>query len=196
MLFALLDGFALLLPLAAGCLQATGANEAQLALPPLDNFHTLVPGVAYRSAQLDPGTLRRVIEAYGIRTIVNLRGENPGAPWFDGEQAVADDLGVTLVSARWSASALPSRDELLRVYDAFQSAAYPLLIHCEGGSDRTGAAAAIWRMEINGDSRAVAATELSPAYGHFAALHPAMDQLVQMFQNDRNWIVSEYPAPE
>ncbi len=195
LLFGLLDSLALLLPLATGCFQAAGGNENPPALSALDNFHAIAPNVAYRSAQLDAGTLRRVIEAYGIRTIVNLRGENPGVSWYDDEKALADELGVVLVSARWSANALPPRDELLRVFDAFQSAAYPILIHCEGGSDRTGAAAAIWRMEVDGDSRNAAAGELSAAYGHFAVLHPAMDQLVQMFQNDRNWILNEYPGP-
>ena len=37
------------------------------------NFHVVRPGVLYRSAQLDGAGLRRLVNDYRIRTVVNLR---------------------------------------------------------------------------------------------------------------------------
>lgn len=176
-----------------GC--GAGALDDSAPLTVFDNFRAIEEARAYRSAQLDAETLQLVFDQYGIRTVVNLRGENAQEPWYQNEVAATQKAGVTLVNIAMSADKLPSRDTLLKLWDTFQTARYPILIHCQAGSDRTGAAAAIWRMEIRGDSRQAAATELSPLYGHFAVRHPAMDQLVRMFQPSRAWIETEYPAP-
>ena len=175
----------------AGC--GLGQLDNYGPLTVFDNFHPIVDGVAYRSAQLDEQSLDLVFQQYGICTIINLRGENPELPWYQNERAAAERAGVKLVNIRMSANALPSRDTLLLLFDTFQTAEYPILIHCESGADRTGAAAAIWRMEIRGDSRAAAMTELSPVVGHFEAAHPLMDKLARIFQPDRTWIATEYP---
>jgi protein tyrosine/serine phosphatase len=46
-----------------------------------ENFHAVVPGELYRSAQLSGSRLERHIQAEGIRTVINLRGPNPGSAW-------------------------------------------------------------------------------------------------------------------
>ena len=71
-------GIVLLIALASagaylGSLQLTG------------NFNAVVPGEIYRSAQLTPDQLSGYIGAYNIKTIINLRGENIGEPWYDAE---------------------------------------------------------------------------------------------------------------
>ena len=180
-----------LLPI--GCGLADLDNYAPLRLT--DNFHTIEADRAYRSAQLDGESLRLVIETFDIRTVVNLRGENLSNEWYQNEKAVTDELGVTLVDARMSAHELPSRETLLLLYDTFTTGEHPMLIHCKSGADRTGAASAIWRILVLGDSREAAAEELSTQYGHFKAAAPEMDELVDIFQPDRDWIENEYPAP-
>jgi len=47
-------------------------------------------------------------------------------------------------------------------------------------------------MVVRGDTREAARVELSLVYGHFEARHPEMDQLVEMFQPDRDWIANVY----
>jgi protein tyrosine/serine phosphatase len=175
-----------------GC--GLGELDNYAPLTTTDNFHAIVDGVAYRSGQLDATSLNLVFERYGVRTIINLRGENVGEPWYDNERAAAEQAGVKRIDIRMSANSLPSRENLLLLYDTFQTAEYPILMHCQAGSDRTGAAAAIWRMQVRGDTREAAMTELSPAFGHFEAVHPEMDALVRMFQPDRAWIENEYPG--
>lgn len=175
-----------------GC--GLGEFDGYAPLTVFDNFRVIEDRRAYRCAQLDAESLSLVFDTYGIRTVINLRGENEGVGWYDNERAAAEKAGVTLVSIRMSAGELPPRGELLKLYDAFQTAQYPILIHCQSGADRTGAASAIWRMVVRGDSREAAMTELSPLYGHFEAAHPEMDQLVRMFQPDREWIENVYPV--
>ncbi|MBU0638623.1 MAG: tyrosine-protein phosphatase [Planctomycetes bacterium] len=174
-----------------GC--GLGALDDFAPLTPTDNFHVIEPGRAYRSAQLDATSIRLASDVLGIRTIVNLRGENEQDLWYQRERAVTEDLGVTLVDVRMSASALPPREELLRLYDAFVSAEYPILLHCKSGADRTGAVAAIWRMVVLGEPYELAVWQLSPLLGHFEFVHPEMDRLVRMFQPSREWIEQEYP---
>lgn len=174
----------------AGCGYGQLDNYAPLTV--FDNFRSIEEGRAYRSAQLDATTLNLVFDEHGIRTIVNLRGENEQDAWYRNERAAAEKAGVTLVDIRMSAGRLPSRDALLLLYDTFQTAEYPILIHCQSGADRTGAASAIWRMVVRGDTREAARVELSLVYGHFEARHPEMDQLVEMFQPDRDWIAHVY----
>lgn len=187
-------GFAVAAGLATGC--GAGLYDQYAPLTILDNFHPIEDGRAYRSAQLDGASLALVLEEYGIRTVVNLRGENVGEPWYDTERAVVTAAGAKLVDIGMSANALPSREALLLLYDTFETAEEPVLIHCKAGADRTSAAAAIWRMAVDGDSRAAAMRELSPLYGYFAALKPAMIELVRMFQPDREWILSAYPGSD
>lgn len=174
----------------AGC--GIGELDNYAPLTVFDNFRSVEEGRAYRSAQLDATSLNLVFDEYGIRTIINLRGENEQDAWYRNERAAAEKAGVTLVDIRMSAGQFPSRDALLLLYDTFQTAEYPILIHCQSGADRTGAASAIWRMVVRGDPRAAARAELSLVYGHFEARHPEMDQLVEMFQPDRDWIANVY----
>src|SRR5437660_1622855 len=50
------------------------------------NFHTVASQRFYRAAQPAGATLKSYIAAYGIRTVVNLRGTNTGEDWFDDEE--------------------------------------------------------------------------------------------------------------
>src|SRR5262245_52635574 len=46
------------------------------------NLHAVVPGAFYRCAQPSRALLESVIEAYGVRTVVNLRGCCDPTPWY------------------------------------------------------------------------------------------------------------------
>jgi protein tyrosine/serine phosphatase len=178
--------------LVALCGCGLGALDNSAPLTVFDNFCVIEEGRAYRSAQMDASSLRLVTKEYGIKTVINLRGDNTGKPWYDNEKAVCAELDVAHVDVRMSASHLPPRETLLKLHDTLVSAEEPILIHCQAGADRTGAVSALWRMVVNDEPRAAAMRELSIAYGHFVARHPEMDQLVMLFEPSREWIVNEY----
>ena len=172
-----------------------GMYDGFAPLRPTDNFRVIEPGRAYRSAQLDAETLKLVVDVLGIKTVINLRGENESDAWYVNEKTALEAKNVEMIDVRMSARSLPPREELLKLYDAFQTAEEPILIHCRAGADRAGAASAIWRMVVLGDERAAAAQELCLCYGHFEPLTPAMDELVRIFEPDRTWIETEYAEP-
>jgi protein tyrosine/serine phosphatase len=184
-----LAGITLLL----GC--GLAATDGFAWLRPTDNFHVIKDGQAYRSGQLDGESFKFVFDINGIRTVINLRGENPDELWYQQEVAATLEKGVTLANIPMSAKSLPSRETLLAIYDTITTAEYPILIHCQAGADRTGAVSAIWRMVILGEPREAAQAELSLWYGHFQSETPMMDELVRIFEPDRDWILNEYPAP-
>ena len=163
---------------------------------PFANFHVIEDGMAYRSAQPDENLLRDIINEFAIKTVINLRGRHPDRDWWITEAQLCDQLGVELVSIPLSANHLPTPVVLLSLYEALTTAQHPILIHCQAGSDRAGAAAAIWRMSVLQQNRQQAKQELSLAYGHIALVTPAMDYLVGIFQPDPDWILNDYdPYP-
>ncbi|MCW2306434.1 tyrosine-protein phosphatase [Rhodobium gokarnense] len=148
------------------------------------NIHAVEPGVVYRSGQLDAGQLKRLLDAKGIRSILNLRGAYPDAPWYEAEADVARRNGVSHLSIHISADKEPRLETLAAIEQALESAPKPLLIHCMGGADRTGLAAAIYEYAVAGKAAALADDQLSFAYGHFPWLWSrtgAMDRAFQRF---------------
>lgn len=135
------------------------------------NFHTVVDGQLYRSAQLSPAQLERRVRADGIKTIINLRGESTDATWYNSEIATAQQLGVKHIDFKMSSGTVltPERaDELVAIMKA---APKPILIHCQSGADRTGLVSVIYSQQIAGINEDVAERQLSVRYGHVAIPH-------------------------
>ena len=63
------------------------------------NFHEVDAGRFYRSAQLPPTILDEVIQDYGIRTVINLRGRSPHKEWYLQEVATCARTRVVRPSA-------------------------------------------------------------------------------------------------
>ena len=157
------------------------------------NFHVVDEGRAYRSAQPTGDQLTAVISQFGIKTVVNLRGANPGESWYDTEAAVCEAMQVTLANHRLSSQDLPPPEVLAAVIDTFKTAEYPILIHCQGGAERTGMMSAVYRMAILGQDRTAAMAELTPEYFYFRELKPCMATLVEMFEPTDQWL-QQYAA--
>lgn len=164
----------------AASLQATG------------NFHTVIAGELYRSAQPSPAQLVRYVRHHGIRTVINLRGENADAPWYEAELETARSLGIHHVDFRMSASKqLSTRraDELVAIMAAAEK---PILIHCQAGSDRTGLASALYSLRVARRHESEAERQLSFYFGHVGIPH-----LSSAYAMDASWETFEaYYAPE
>ncbi len=148
-------------------LPAAGMGAWALGLQVVGNIHVVEPGQLYRAAQLNGSTLDHVLDTYGIRTVINLRGENDGTPWYDDEVAVTRKHGLVHIDIRMSANREPDEATVTKLVHALGEAPKPILVHCQSGSDRTGLASALYELLVAHRSATDAAGQLSFRYGHF-----------------------------
>jgi uncharacterized protein (TIGR01244 family) len=146
------------------------------------NFAPIIDGFAYRSNQPTPERLAEYKAAYGIRTVINLRGAAPGEAWYDLEKQAAKDLGLTLIDVPLSSARDLSDTELQQLVALLRTVEGPVLIHCRSGSNRTGLAAAIYLSEIGQADAEVAGEQLSLRFGHVSV--PFRPETSAM---DRSW---------
>lgn len=130
------------------------------------NFHAVIPETIFRSAQLSGADLERVVRQHSIAGIVNLRGSQPGATWYDAEVAVAQRLDVRHHDVRMSADRLPPRPLVASLIDLLETGSSPLLIHCDAGADRAGFASAVARLVLTDAGVPEAREELGIGFGH------------------------------
>lgn len=166
------------------------------------NLAQIAPGV-WRSNQPSPQRLARHAAA-GFKTILNLRGAAPQSFWlFEAEAAAAH--GITLHDLNMSARQAPSRAKLLALVDLMRDAQRPLLIHCKSGADRTGLAAALYLVCIEGRPLAEARAQLSWRYMHLSTGPTGiLDHFLRSYARVAetrdisliDWIATEYDPAE
>lgn len=110
------------------------------------NFREVVPQKVYRSAQPSPEQLKKWVRQYGIRTVINLRGD--AGKIAEDERTVVSQLGVKMISIPLTASSLPTGSSLAKLIQTIETAEQPMLIHCRGGVDRTGMASTLAAIAI------------------------------------------------
>jgi uncharacterized protein (TIGR01244 family) len=130
------------------------------------NFHEVLPGQLYRSAQLSGARMGEEIDRYGIKTVINLRGENLGQAWYDDEVAATAAHGATHIDFGISARRDLTPEETQQLLTLLKTAEQPILVHCMSGADRTGLASAIFLQQVAGLDEDEAEWQLSPLYGH------------------------------
>lgn len=130
------------------------------------NFHTVVPGECYRSAQPSPRSLEDMARTRGIRTVINLRGRNENEDWFQREVEAAQRLGVNLVHIMMSGNRKPEETHLRKLVETLDNAPRPILVHCCQGGDRSGMAAACYLLLHTPADLAQAERQLSLRFGH------------------------------
>jgi len=148
-----------------------------------DNFHTVTPGEAYRSAQFDGEKLTYYIRRYNIRSILNLRGANPDSVWYREELRVSAANRINHYDVTLTSTKEPTRNDVKRLIEIFKSAPKPILIHCQSGADRTGVVAAMWKVIVDHESKSEAEKQLSIFYGHIPlGGRYAMDKFFEKWQ--------------
>jgi len=165
------------------------------------NFDVIVPGEAYRSAQLSSSQLQEKISIHGLRSVINLRGPHPGRAWYDDEVNACRQAGVSHFDIALSADRLPPPQALVQLIKVLRTAPEPLLVHCKQGADRTGLATAIWLI-LNRDvaPSQAAAKGLTLWHGHMpVGPTTAMDHFFDLYQNSMHsggfarWAETDYP---
>lgn len=158
------------------------------ALELTGNFHAVVPGSLYRSAQPTASDIARYRAAHGIRTIVNLRGANAGSPWYDAEIAEAKHLGIAHLDFRMSAKRELTQGAAADLIQLLERAEKPVLIHCNWGADRSGLAAALYVAAVAKLGEAAAEDQFSLRYGHLSLPVVAAYAMDRTFEALEPWL--------
>jgi protein tyrosine phosphatase (PTP) superfamily phosphohydrolase (DUF442 family) len=146
------------------------------------NFHAVIPGRVYRSAQLSPDELEQKLRAKGIRTVVNLRGDCDPSPWYLEESRVTNRWNVCQEDICFAAGHLPSVSEMRRLVEVLDRTDYPILLHCRRGADRTGMTSAVVLLLQTNASLRQARVQLGLRYGHVALGRTAiLDEFLDLY---------------
>jgi protein tyrosine/serine phosphatase len=106
-----------------------------------NNFHKIDKDV-YRSAQILPWKLKKIIKKYKIKTVINLRDKNNFL--YKKEKEICEKMGVEYFVVKISSRELPNHEEIEKLIKTFEKAKKPLLIHCKAGADRTSLASFLY----------------------------------------------------
>jgi hypothetical protein len=153
------------------------------------NFHTVIPGEVYRSAQLSAAALEHFIHSKHIRTIVNLRGCCDPEAWYLDEGRVTLRNNVSQEDLGFSAARLPSIVTLRQLLEVIDRSEYPILFHCHKGADRTGMASAIALLLRTDTPLEEARQQLGLRYGHLPIGRTVnIDRFFDLYQE---WLIAQ-----
>ncbi len=178
------------------------------------NVRCVAPGLMYRSAQLTGNNytadtarwlghgFRQTLRKYHIRTVINLRGGNMSNDYYRDEVDETRAMGDVHVDIPMSARHLPPPDELKKLIHTFDRDPYPMIFHCQGGSDRSGLVGALYLAICrNVPLEQAEESQLTMRYGHFGFTSTgAMNQFFDLYRKNsqglglRQWILLRYPA--
>jgi protein tyrosine/serine phosphatase len=124
------------------------------------NFHKVDEGV-YRSAQMNPYTLKKIIKRYKIKTIISFRRDSDTSPLTVLEREVCKQMNVKFKHISLSSRSLPSAEKLMELKKEFEKMQKPVLLHCKAGADRTSLASLLYLYWTKKDLRKYLKRELS-----------------------------------
>lgn len=166
------------------------------------NTEEIAPGV-WRSNQPDRRRLRRWKKS-GIRSVLSLRGDHDGAVARI-ERAACAELGLGFSYTGLSATSAPRREVLLDLFARFRRIERPFVMHCKSGADRTGLAATLYMVGIEGQPTAQARRQLSLRFMHSKWTRAGViDHLFDLYEARQaespigieDWIAQEYDPAE
>ena len=152
------------------------------------NFHPVIAGELYRSSQPSAAMIAELQKQYGIKTIINLRGENSGRHWYDKEVAEAKQLNIDHIDFRMSSNRELTQQQAAQLVEIMRDAPKPLLIHCQAGADRTGLASALYLAAIAKTSEATAEGQMSIFYGHLSLSFARAYAMDKTFEKLEPWL--------
>ena len=121
-------------------------GQDQSATKDLPNFACVSPVLCRGGQPTEAGIIELVKR--GVKTIVNLRGEDANAKK---EERLVKKAGMKYVGipmADWGKPRIADLDEVLRLIA--QSEGQPIFVHCRRGADRTGTVIAAYRITHDG----------------------------------------------
>ncbi|MEO1995182.1 MAG: tyrosine-protein phosphatase [Planctomycetaceae bacterium] len=114
---------------------------------------TVVPQQIYRSGQISQWLIEEQLKRYKIGTIVDMTGYDKHNPDQVAEVAAAQRLGVKVERNRLKGDGTGDVSSYVSALQAIlkcQTAGEPVLVHCHGGSERTGGVVFCYRTLFQG----------------------------------------------
>ena len=155
------------------------------------NFHEVDPGKFYRSAQLTPEELKEMVKNLGIKTVINLRGEQPDSYWYNDELKAANEVGVRLVSVGFNSKEINAKEAIIEYLETLKTAERPILVHCRSGADRAGEASALYMIEYMGKTKEQALEQLTWKYLHVPFFNPGKTYFIDIYKG-LEWVKAVY----
>jgi protein tyrosine phosphatase (PTP) superfamily phosphohydrolase (DUF442 family) len=163
------------------------------------NWGVVVPGRLYRSNHPSPWQLRDATRRFGLKTVINLRGERLDCGSDALSRAEAARLGLIHIDAPFESRGAPHRDRILRLAGIYAEMEEPALLHCKSGADRTGLAAGIFLL-LDGRTSAEALGQLHWRHGHVSSSRTGiLDAFFRLYARQAegrlpflDWVRDEY----
>lgn len=152
-------------------------------------FVEVVPGQLYRSGQMKPWPMERVLDRYKIRTIVTLLEPGYDPAWQELQTKMAEERDIRIVRIPMNSNGCGPFGDLDKAADILaDESARPVLLHCAAGVCRTGSSYAVWRMKYGGwdADRAIAEAR------QYGKIDPGMVPHLRQYYQER--IVTTRPA--
>lgn len=120
----------------------------------LRHFGVVAEGVLYRCGQPRPAELRDLIQRYGLRTVVSLRGsrsaDDPDG-WEQAERTVCESANVDFQILPCNHKNPPTEEQVSRFLRLTQRReCRPVLVHCRLGQQRTLMFCGLYRVHVDG----------------------------------------------
>jgi tyrosine-protein phosphatase SIW14 len=161
------------------------------------NFRVVRPGILYRSGQLTKEGLKRIINDYRIKTVINLRDGLTRVDQAEEDFCNGEDIRfVRILPSQWGdvGGSVPVEAGVRKFREVMSDPGnYPVLVHCFAGIHRTGAYCAVYRMEFEHWTNTRAIAEMK-ACG-YTNLDEELDILGFMEQYRPTWMPKVETAP-
>ncbi|MBX7255642.1 MAG: tyrosine-protein phosphatase [Candidatus Hydrogenedentes bacterium] len=154
------------------------------------NFRTVEAQTLYRSGQLPASRLEKAIEDDGIRTVISLRHPDPDSRWYREEREACERHDVAHFDLPWSKEKLPEPESLAQFVKWCLSAEKPILVHCQGGTHRSGVASAVYLL-LQGKTVDEARKQFGPFFDN-----APIGTLLDLYDGSKpfaEWVNADYP---
>jgi undecaprenyl-diphosphatase len=134
-----------------------------------NNFHVVTNNILYRSGQIRGDHFSYYEKKYHYKSILNLRGKRnlKHSKWYKDELEFCQKNNIKHLDYKISSTKFIHKKEIDKILNLMSELPKPILVHCFGGSDRSGLICACWKYKRENKYPKIAHKQLSIRYLHF-----------------------------